>query len=38
MKSEAELLAAKKAKDEKEDLTPDVLFGVVYFQDSLQCS
>lgn len=35
MKTEAELVEAKKAKNEVEDPTPDILFGVVYTQDSL---
>ena len=39
MKTEAELLeAARSTTDKKIDPTPDILFGVVYTQDSLQAS
>ena len=38
MKTEAELLEAQKQKEEEEDPTPDILFSVVYTQDSLQTS
>ena len=38
MKTEAELLKAQKQKEQVVDPTPDILFGVVYTQDSLQTS
>ena len=39
MKTEAELLAAKKAKGEQPvDPCPDILFSVIYCQDSLKKS
>ena len=38
MKTEAELLEAQKQKEQVVDPTPDILFGVVYTQDSLQTS
>ena len=38
MKTEAELLEAQKKKEQVVDPTPDILFGVVYTQESLQTS